>query len=174
MERLHIEKEKIGVIIGKKGVTKKLIEQELGVKIKVSSNGAITIEGETLGEYCAIHVLQAISFGFSAEQALQLKNPDYSFETINVKNFAKSKNRIAEVKGRLIGKQGKVKRVLQELGDVDLCITESRIGIIGEVGDVKFVRDAIHSLLKGAKHSSVFKTLEHKESHLRKRPLEGF
>ncbi len=171
MERLHIEKDKIGVIIGKGGATKNLIEWELGVKIRVSSSGAITIEGEALGEYCAVTVLQAISFGFSAEQALQLKNPDYLFETINIKNFAKSKNRIAEIKGRLIGKQGKVKRVIQDLGDVDLCITENRIGIIGEAGDVKFARDAIHSLLKGAKHSSVFKTLEHKEKYLREKPI---
>ena len=169
MERLHVGKEKIGIIIGKKGAVKKLLEQELDVTIKISSSGAITIEGDTLNAYRATHVLQAIAFGFSPDSALELKNPEFSFETINVKNFAESKKRISEIKGRLIGKSGRVKRVIQDLGAVDLCITENRIGLIGESSDVGFARRAIQTLLRGAKHSRIFKTFEQKNRAFERR-----
>lgn len=168
MEKLAVERKKVGVIIGKKGSTKNLLEQECGVRLKISRAGEITILGGALKTYLAFNVLKAISLGFPVDGALQLKNPDYVFETINIKDFAKSKSRMVEIKGRLIGTKGNVKKVIQHLGDIDICVSESQIGIIGKAEDVLVAREAIQALLRGAKHGRIFKWLEHKERFFRK------
>lgn len=170
MEKFAIEKEKIGIIVGKKGATKKFLEKELGVKIKISSSGNVTIDGNTLEAYLAFTILDAICFGFPVRQAIQLKDPDYSFEIIELKNFAKSKQRTKEIKGRLIGKAGKVKETIQHLGGIFLHVSEvqNKIGVIGKIEDVLVAKEAIQALLRGAKHGRIFKWLEHKERYFRK------
>lgn len=170
MEKFVVEKDRVGIIIGKKGTTKRLVEKECGVRLRLSRAGEVTVLGDALKTFLALKVLQAISLGFSVKDALQLKTPDYVFEVINVKDFARSKSRISEIRGRLIGKEGKVKKTIQYLGNVDLCISEKQIGIIGMVEDVGVVRGAIQSLLRGAKHGRIFKWLEHKERYFKEAP----
>lgn len=169
MEKLVIEKEKVGIIIGKKGATKKLLEQELDIKLTISKHGEITIGGDAMKTFLSIIVLQAMCLGFSVDKALQLKNPDYVFEIIDVKNFAKTKVRVKEVKGRLIGRQGRVKKTIENLGNVLLCISETKIGIIGKTEDVLMTKDAIQSLLRGAQQARIFKWLENKGRYNRKK-----
>ncbi|MEK6852351.1 MAG: KH domain-containing protein [Nanoarchaeota archaeon] len=168
MEKLHIEREKVGRLIGKDGRNKKKIEQELGVRLKVSSSGIVTIQGDVQYAHYAVKVIQAFCFGFELGDALLLGDPECRFEVINIKNYAKSKNRLREVKGRLIGTQGRVKRVLEELGDVVLCVSENKLGIIGKTEEVVMVREAIDSLLKGAKQSRIYRWLEKGQRHFRR------
>ena len=168
MERFAIEKEKIGIIIGKKGENKKYLENELGVKITVSKTGNIKIEGPSIKSLIAMNVIKAICFGFIIEDALQLKNNGFIFETLNVKNFAKTKTRIKEIKARLIGKKGKAKRTIESLGKVFICIGKTKIGIIGSVEEVFSAKEAIESLLRGAKHGRVYKWLENKSRFYKK------
>lgn len=168
MEKLAIERKRVGIVIGKKGSTKKFLEEECHVKLKISRAGEITIEGDAFQCYLALNVLQAISLGFSVDEALELKNTDCIFEVINVRDFAKSKSRLTEIKARLIGKEGKVKKTIQHLGDVDICVAEKQIGIIGKVEDVSVARDAILALLRGAKHGRIFKWLEYKVRYHKK------
>ena len=162
MEKFVIEKNKIGIVIGKKGITKKLLEDELDVKLTITKQGEVTINGEAVKTFLAFKVIQAICLGFTADDALQLKNPNSIFEIINVKDFAKTKARAKEIKGRLIGKQGKVRKTIEHLGNVLISVSENKVGIIGKTDDVLVVKEAIESLLRGAKQVRIFKWLEHK------------
>lgn len=164
-EKLFVEKERVGSVIGKRGRTKKILEEELDIKLKISKSGEITIQGKTLERYAAIRVLQAISFGFSPDEALQLKNTDYTFEVIHIKDFAKTKHRLREIRARLIGKRGRVRKTLQDLGNISLHISNKKIGIIGKTEDVFVAKDAIKSLIRGAKHARIFKWLENKKRY---------
>lgn len=162
MQHFVLEKDKVGITIGARGRTKKLLEEELGVKLSISKTGEVKIEGQPFQEYLAIKVFEAINLSFTYKDALQLKNPDFNLEVINVKDYAKSKARLKELKGRLIGREGRVKELMEELGDVQIKIKENKIGIIGKAEDVFTSREAISSLLRGAKHARIFKWLEHK------------
>ena len=106
---LKIPKERVAVLIGKKGETKREVEIATKSKITVDSQeGDVFISGEDgLGLFNANEVIKAIGRGFNPDVALLLLKPDYVFEPINIKDYAKSKNSELRLKGRVIGKEGK-------------------------------------------------------------------
>ncbi len=167
MEKFSIERKDVGRVIGKAGRIKKLIEKELEVKISVTKAGNVTLIGQPMQTYLAMNVISALVFGFSVEDALQLKSHDYALEIISVKDFAKSKARQKEIKGRLIGTSGRVKETIQQLGDVGISVHNNKIAILGKVEDVAMARNVVQALLKGAKHARIYKWLEHKSRRFR-------
>ena len=77
-----IPKERIAVLIGKDGITKKHIESATKIKLKIDSKeGDVFLEGEdALGLYSAREVVKAIGRGFNPEIALLLLKQDYMFD----------------------------------------------------------------------------------------------
>ncbi|MBU2497150.1 MAG: KH domain-containing protein [Nanoarchaeota archaeon] len=173
MEKFAIEREKVGIIIGKKGATKKLLEYEIGVKITISRTGNIKINGSAIKSLVAMNVIKAICFGFLVDDALQLINPDFIFEIISVKDFAKSKSRIKEIKARIIGRKGKAKKTIESLGNIFICVSKTKIGIIGSVEEVFSAKEAIESLLRGAKHGRIYKWMENKSRYNKREKRES-
>ena len=87
---LKIPKERVAVLIGKDGETKKEIEQETKSKINVdSAEGIVTISGEdSLDLYAAREVVKAIARGFNPEIAKLLLRTENALTIINVVDFA--------------------------------------------------------------------------------------
>ncbi len=167
---LKIPKERIAVLIGKKGETKKEIEQSTNIKINIDSNeGDINIEGtDAINLYTVKEVIEAIGRGFNPDIAKLLLKPDYCFEIVDLKEYVgKSKNSLIRVKGRVIGKEGKSRRRIEELSGAYVCVYGKTIGIIGLPEEVSMARQAIEKLLKGSPHSSVYKFLEKKKKSLK-------
>jgi ribosomal RNA assembly protein len=105
---LKIPKERIAILIGKDGQTKKDIEKSTKTKIDIDSKeGDIFITGKDgLNIYTAKEVITAIGRGFNPEIALLLLKVDYSFEMINLGDvFGKSKSSQQRIKGRIIGRE---------------------------------------------------------------------
>ena len=72
METIYIEKIR--------DLKKNLEEIETKLKVKLIFNGRlVTIDGDSLDEYEASIVLDAIGFGFSTKRALTLKDPELIF-----------------------------------------------------------------------------------------------
>lgn len=159
---LKIPKERVAVLIGTKGESKKHIESETKTKIEVDSKeGDVSISGEDgLKLYAARELINAIGRGFNPKIALKLLNVDYSFELMNIGDLARSKNDLIRLKGRVIGQEGKSRKVIEELTNCELCVYGKTIGIIGPVEFTPFARRAIEMLLGGNTHASVFKYLE--------------
>ena len=134
------------------------LEKKLNVKIKIQDKEAI-VEGESLDEYEAMQVIEAISFGFSAGKALLLKEPEYAFRKLHIKEFA-GKRKLTVIKSRLIGRQGKTKKTIENISDSYIIIQESEIGIISPSESIEFVITALINLMKGTKQSNVYKYLE--------------
>ncbi len=167
---IKIPKDRIAVLIGKSGETKKKIETEIHIKLNINSkDGDVTISGEDALElYTAREVVRAISRGFNPEYALLLLKSDYSFEVFNIIDYVgKNKNAILRLKGRIIGKDGKARRIIEELTEANLCVYGKTIGIIGEIENVSIARRAVQSLLSGAPHSNVYRWLEHRRKELK-------
>lgn len=140
------------------------LEKKLDVKIKISKN-QITLEGQTVNEFDASHVFEAIAFGFSVKKAILLKNEEYQFRTIRIKEH--TKRNLAEIKSRLIGKNGKTRRIFADTSGCELLISESEVGIIGPTEDVQNVETAIINLIKGSKQTNMYRFLE-KQNQLKK------
>ena len=171
---LKIPKDRIAVLIGKSGDIKKQIEVETHTSININSkDGDVTISGEdALGLYAAREVIRAISRGFNPEYARLLLKPDYSFEVFNIAEFSgKNKNAIARLKGRVIGKEGKARKIIEELTEVNICVYGKTVAIIGEIENVGIARRAIQSLLTGAPHSNVYTWLEHRRKELKMKSM---
>jgi len=173
---LKIPKDRIAVLIGKQGKIKKDIEVETKTKIKVDSQeGDIFISGEdALGLYSCREVIRAIGRGFNPDIALLLLKADYCFELIDLKEYAgKSKDTLLRIKGRIIGAEGKSRRLIEELTEAHICVYGKTIGIIGLPESSSTAREAIEKLLKGSPHSTAYKFLEKKRREMKKARLLG-
>ena len=159
---LKIPKERIAVLIGTKGSTKKEIEEATNSKIDVDSKeGDITVSGkDALSLMTAREVLRAIGRGFNPDIAMQILKPDYSFEIFNVGDFARTQNDAIRLKGRVIGTEGKSRNQLEELSETNICVYGKTIGIIGRMENVGIAKRAVDMLLKGSPHPNVYGWLE--------------
>jgi ribosomal RNA assembly protein len=159
---LKIPKERIAVLIGKKGETKKHIEDLTKAKIDVdSAEGEVFIKGQdTIKLFATREIIKAIGRGFNPESALLLLKPEYCFELININDYIKSKSHLDRLRGRVIGSEGRARKNIEELSETSICVYGKTIGIIGETENVAMARRAIDALLTGSTHSSVYKMME--------------
>ncbi|MBU1204960.1 MAG: KH domain-containing protein [Nanoarchaeota archaeon] len=169
-----IPKERIAVLIGTDGITKKQIESATNIKLKIDSKeGDVFLEGEdALGLYSAREVVKAIGRGFNPDIALLLLKQDYMLEMINMADYIKSKNQMIRLKGRVIGAEGRSRKTIEELTETYISVYGKTIGIIGFSENVAIAKRAVESLLSGSPHSSVYKWLEKRRSNMKRRDLE--
>lgn len=147
--------------------TREELEQKLNVKIDLKGRKA-EITGETFDEYQASIILEAISFGFSTKKALLLTEEGMVFIKIPIKNYTRRKN-LKEVRARVIGREGKTKRTIEQVSGCSLVINENEVGVIGLAEDVEEAKTALASLIKGTKEGNVYKYLENLNADRKKR-----
>jgi len=170
---LKIPKERVAVLIGKKGEVKRQLEEETKTKIKIDSEeGDVFVEGEdAISLYSTREIIKAVGRGFNPEIALQLLKPDYAFELINIDEYAKTKNSLLRLKGRIIGKEGKSRRVIEELTETEISVYGKTAGIIGQTENVSIARKAIENLIKGSTHAKIYKFLEKQRRSLKQKEM---
>lgn len=137
---------------------KKTLEKELNVKI-TNAGKEVSISGDSIDEYIAEKALDAINLGFPLSVALTIKDEDFTFEVINIKDYTKRKD-MGAIKARIIGKDGKTLRTLNNLTDCNFEILNHEIGIIGDAENIEAARQAVISLIQGAKQANVYAYLE--------------
>ncbi len=165
---LKIPEERVAVLVGKEGETKKELEEQTKCKLDITKEGDVTISGEdALQLYTAREVIHAIARGFNPRLALQLLKADYALEMIDLKDVAgKSKNTLQRLKGRVIGTAGKSRENIERLTETNISVYGKTIGIIGEIGNVSLAKQAIGMLLSGSMHKTVFSFLEKKRKEM--------
>ena len=168
MEVVKIPNERVAVLIGKDGETKKEIERKGNVKLKVSKEGDVEINSvNSMDEWKVKEIVKAVGRGFAPEKALKLFNDDYYLKIIDLKDIYESDKEITRYKGRVIGEKGKAKTVIEETSGADICIYGDTIGIIGRIEELALAENAINMLLEGASHSRVYSVLERERRKLR-------
>ena len=168
---LKVPKARVAVIIGKNGEVKKDLEESTKTKLNIDSKeGDVFVTGEdALGLYTAREIIKAIGRGFNPELAKLLLKQDYVFEVVDVTEFVgKSKEAILRLKGRVIGKEGKTRHLIEELTECNISVFGKTISIIGLPDNVSNARRAIESLLKGSTHASVYKWLEKRRREMKR------
>ena len=166
-EELLIPKERVAVLIGPKGKTKKQIEKTGNIKLQINAKeGLVKIRAKTAPElWLGSQVIEAIARGFNPEIAQKIFKEENSFELINLRDYGgKSKKSLERLRGRLIGTKGKTKRIIHRYTDADISVYGKTVGIIGPVEGVQIARRAIEMLLSGARHGTVYHFLETQSS----------
>ncbi len=170
---LKIPKQRIAILVGKKGIVKKRIEELTDTKIKINSKeGDIFVKGkDNLKLYSCQTIIKAIGRGFNPEKAQLLLRADYAFEIINIHDYAKTHADLIRLRGRVIGKKGKSRKTIEALTNCFISVYGKTISIIGLAEDVALCVRAIEKLLRGAPHSKVYSWLEKKRAEFKKAAL---
>ncbi|MEM2822244.1 MAG: KH domain-containing protein [Candidatus Pacearchaeota archaeon] len=165
---LGYSKEQLKNIVGRRRKGLVIAKRELGIDVKLETREnklIIDKKATKLNDFELVSIFDALAMGFNAREALLLRNPDWLFEKINLKSFVRP-SRLKEVRARLIGKAGKIKRAIQELTDCYISILNNDIGIIGREENIKVAKRAIERLITGRKHGSVLARLEREASQI--------
>jgi ribosomal RNA assembly protein len=177
---VRIPKERVGVVIGPDGTTKKNIEDKLSVKLEIDGDAgdvSLSLSEEATDPstlFRAKDVVTALGRGFSPEHAFRLvRDEDSIFELIDLRTvFGKSEADLKRVKGRIIGMNGKTRRIIEELTDASVAVYGHTVGIIGTLDQVGIAREAIEMLVRGSMHSTVYRFLHRKRRELKKKTLD--
>ncbi|RLE47107.1 RNA-processing protein [Candidatus Woesearchaeota archaeon] len=166
---LRIPKERIAVLIGKKGEIKRSLEDNAKCKIVVDSkDGVVFVSGsDALSLFAVREVIKAIGRGFNPDVAQLLFRQDYGVEFVNISDFARNQKDFERLRGRVIGEAGKSRRVIEDLTGTNLCVYGKTVGIIGPLENVVDARRAVESLLSGSTHARVYRWLEKRRKERR-------
>jgi len=177
---LKIPKDRVGVLIGPDGKTKKHIEEKLKVELEIDSDaGDVNLsvaenadDPSTL--FKAKDLITAIGRGFSPEHAFRLvRDEEAMLDVIDLRSvFGKSEADIKRVQGRIIGMNGKTRRIIEELTDTNVSVYGHTVGMIGTMEQIQIAREAIEMLIKGSMHGTVYRFLHRKRRELKKKKLE--
>jgi len=164
-QSVRIPVERVGAVIGKEGGTKRFLEEEMGVTLKVDSReGLVTVKSDSAlktDPFSATRVIEAIGRGFSPHKARRLLDEGMAFEVIDLRDYAgRSVNSLERIRGRVIGLKGKSRRVIEELTGCHLSVYGRTVAIIGEAGEVQNASQAVRSLATGSQHKTVYNTLQ--------------
>jgi len=177
--RIRIPVDRVGVLIGKTGLVKKKIESMCKVKLNIDSEtGEVEILAEENMEdptliFKAQSIVLAIGRGFSPEKAFRLMDDDVMLHIIDLREvLGKSRRNLVRVKGRLIGKEGKTRRIIEETTNVDVSIYGHTVALLGKVEEVEIAKEAIEKLVSGSQHKTVYQYLGRKRSELKRSRLE--
>ncbi len=167
MKEVRVPEERVGVLIGENGETRKDIEQLLDIDLEIKDNLAV-IEGDALEERTALKVVKAIGRGFNPDKALKLAEKDKTFHLMDITKFADTKNSENRLKGRVIGRNGETRRHLEKQGNVDISVYGKTVGVIGYAENIHIVTESIKMLLKGSTHSTAYQYLEKNQDKIRR------
>jgi ribosomal RNA assembly protein len=176
---VRIPKDRVGTLVGPEGKTKQYIESKLQVKLDVETEGSVTI---TLLENAtdpsmllkAKDVVTAIGRGFVPETAFRLiRNEDDIYDMIDLRLiFGRSDSDIKRIKGRIIGTEGKTRRLIEELTEADVVVYGHTVGIIGSFEEADAARNAVQMIVDGCEHHTVYSYLQKKRSELKKEKMQ--
>lgn len=177
---VKIPKERIGVLIGSEGDVKEIIEERLSVDLQIDSqSGDVTImlkkdAKDPSNTFRAKDVVTAIGRGFSPEQAFRLlDDEDEILDIIDLEEFCgRSQSDIKRIKGRIIGKEGKTRRTIEEMTGAVVSVYGHTVSIIGDIEQVEIAREAVRLLMKGSEHRTVYRFLQKKRHETKMKSLE--
>ena len=173
MTQIKIPKERVGALIGKKGEAKKWLEQRTGVKMLVdSSEGDIELDTTQLSDPAMAlvipNIVKAIGRGFSPEHAFELLDDDTVLEVLDIRDYVgKKPNHVARVRARLIGTNGKTRRIMEDLTNTRISVFGNTVAVIGGSVQASITIRAIEMIMEGAEHATVYRFLEGKRDVVR-------
>jgi ribosomal RNA assembly protein len=181
----RVPKDRIAVIIGAKGATAKSIRRAAGCKeFNIDSDsGDIEVLWGEVGSYDPVKamklpdVVKAIGRGMAPNAAVKLLEDNHFFELVDLRDFVgKRSNQQRRIRARIIGREGKIRKLIENLTQTQISIYNSTVVLVGEEGGLYSARHAIEMLAGGSEHGSVISFLERdrKRARLESKSLDAF
>jgi len=173
MRIVRIPKERVGVLIGKNGETKKSIEDISHVTLEIDSEEGDVVFNEAdardpLWALKVEDVIRAIGRGFSPENAFRLFGEENELFIFDIYEYVgKKESHVTRLKSRVIGRDGKTKRVIERLTGATLAIYGHTVAVIADFDSMDVTRKALDMLLSGSEHPTVYRFLEREMKRLR-------
>jgi ribosomal RNA assembly protein len=120
-------------------------------------------------------VIKAISRGMAPANAIQLLQDEWFFEIVELRNHVgKKSNHQRRIRSRLIGSEGKIRKLIEGLTGSQITIYNSTVVIVGEGDGLFLARKAVEMLSQGSEHGTVIKMLEkgRKRNRLENRSID--
>tara|TARA_B100001121_G_scaffold100765_2_gene89347 strand:- start:5285 stop:6016 length:732 start_codon:yes stop_codon:yes gene_type:complete len=167
MEMLtRIPKERIAVLIGKGGETRKSIEEASGVKLHIDSeSGEVSVKWpDSVDPVVRIKlpdIIRAIGRGLAPNRALRLIGDDTFLRIYDIREWVGRKgNHTRRMRSRLIGRDGRIRSLIERSTGTEIAIHGSTVVVIGDELGLMTACTAIEGLLDGAEHSTVIRGME--------------
>lgn len=133
---------------------------EEGLYIKITPGAGTTVDGVLKLREMA----RAVALGFQPEQALSLENDDYVLAVVDLKEYTDKPNHLRRIKGRIIGEEGRARRTIEQLAEVNMVVGDTYVAILGRLEDVEIAKRAVEMLIEGKKHSTVYRFIQNAKS----------
>ena len=177
---VKVPRERIGALVGPDGRVKASIEKKLSVRLRIDSQtGDIQITLMPTAQdptvlFRAKEVVTAIGRGFSPENAFRLLEDDETLlAVIDLREtVGRSQSDMKRLKGRVIGKEGKTRRIIEELTEANICVYGHTISIVGKIDQVEIAKEAVRMLIRGSLHGTVYRFLHRKRRELKKKKMQ--
>ena len=161
---IRIPIDRVGSVIGKSGKTKLWIEEKCHVNLDIDSRSGeihISTDDEISNPLLAVDLIQSIAHGFSKVSASNLLDEDKFLSVIDLTQYyKKSSHSISRIKSRVIGQNGKARKVMEEISNTNISVYGHSISIIGSFEQIKLVENAINLLISGAQHKTAYDLLQ--------------
>lgn len=173
---IKIPEERIGVLVGPGGSMKHLIEEKTKTTLEIDSEtGTVSIASadDPLQALRVMDLVRAIGRGFSPERALPILDDEMlMLDVLDLSKMAGTKSDMERIKGRVIGKDGKSREIMERLSGARLSVYGKTVALLGYPEQIKIARTAVEMLLDGAPHGNVYSFLEKKHQELAKEELK--
>jgi ribosomal RNA assembly protein len=161
----RIPEERVAVLIGSGGRTKREIATRTGTQIDVDAGeGEVSVTGPDTdpdGAMKARDIALAIGRGFSPERAMRLLKDGTYLGVLDIKFTTghHEKAALRRIRARVIGTRGRARSRIEELSGCSVSVFGSTVALIGTEDQLERGTRAVELLLKGSEHSTVFHLL---------------
>jgi len=161
IEIARIPEDRITSVIGKGGSVKKRIERTTGTRIDVTD--IVKIEGEDpIMVLKARDVVLAIGRGFSSKVARRIVDEDCGLHVISLRGESdKTRKRLL---GRVIGNEGRAKKMIERETGADISIKGKTLSVIGSPDQLGPAEEALGDLLSGRTHACAYSSMRRKKA----------
>jgi ribosomal RNA assembly protein len=183
MEHLsRVPKDRIAVLIGKSGKTRKMIEEACEGDLSIDSQtGDVSIswkgEPDPIRRMKVPDVISAIGRGFSPKRAVQLLEDNVFLRMYDIREWVgRQPNQTRRMRSRLIGTNGRIRTLIEEMSRCEIAVYGSTVAVLGDNDGLSLATPAIEGILGGSEHSTVLFGLEQdkRRQRLRSKNLETF
>ncbi|MAQ56978.1 MAG: RNA-processing protein [Euryarchaeota archaeon] len=173
---------RIAVLIGKGGQTRKMLEEASGAKLDIDSRTGEVMavweeEPDPVVRMKMPDVILAIGRGLAPSRAVQLIRDDIFLRMYDIREWVgRQPNQTRRMRSRLIGRNGRIRSLIEEISNCEMAIHGSTVLMIGDQDGITLAAPAIEGILSGSEHSTVLHGLEQDRKRLRmqSRKLDSF
>ncbi|MCX8199891.1 MAG: hypothetical protein N3G76_00290 [Candidatus Micrarchaeota archaeon] len=111
--------------------------------------------------------------GVPYRDALRLFSDELILKVVDISEISGDNERdVHRIMARIIGTDGKTKKIIEQITEVSMTVQESRIYLIGTLEGVSLASDAIDAIVRGAPHKKVYRLLESGRRKIREEKMK--